>query len=91
MRKSFLIIFIATNCSFVLLHLYKQSQIIKYSYLKQKLDIEKTTLSKQKQELIHKSSMLHDRCRVKEFAQAQLGLKPVKISQIKKVTYDTNL
>lgn len=89
-RSTFIAIFIGTNLSFVLLHIHKQSQIIKLSYIKQKIEVEKLQLSKQKQELTHQLHTVHDRATVKQFAVNNLALKPVKISQVKKINNDTN-
>ncbi len=92
-RSSFITLFITINISLVLLHIHKQSQIIKFSYCKQKIELEKQALLKHKQELTSQLYSLHDRVQVKKFVQEnpQLKLKPVKIGQIKKLNYDTNL
>jgi|JI10StandDraft_1071094.scaffolds.fasta_scaffold129876_2 hypothetical protein len=86
-RSAFVAVFVSTNIAFVLLHLHKQSQIIKYSYEKQKIETEKNQLTKQKQELTHMLHTMHDRASVKYFAQNVLSkkLEPIKISQIKKI------
>lgn len=86
-RSAFVALFVSTNLAFVLLHLHKQSQIIKCSYEKQKIETEKNQLTKQKQELTHQLHTMHDRTSVKYFAQNTLSkkLEPMKISQIKKI------
>ena len=85
-RSAFVAIFVTTNLAFILLHLHKQSQIIKLSYVKQKIELEKIQLDKQKQELTHQLQTVHDRASVKQFATHKLELKPVKIGQIRKIT-----
>lgn len=90
-RSTFIAMFISTNIAFVLLHIHKQSQMIKLSYEKQKIEFEKAELSKQKQELTHQLYTMHDRTQVKQFAANNLTMKPVKISQIKKISHDTNI
>lgn len=90
-RSTFIAIFISTNVGFVLLHLHKQSQIIKLSYEKQKIEYEKAQLHKQQQELTHQLYTTHDRAQVKQFAANNLAMKPVKISQIKKINHDANI
>jgi cell division protein FtsL len=90
-RSLFITIFITANIAFIVLHLHKQSQIIKFSYEKQKIEYERRALAKQKQELTHQIYTLHDRGRVKEFAYKNLGMEPVKISQIKKIGNDASL
>lgn len=87
MKRSFLITFVVTNVFLVVLHLHKQSKIIKLSYLKQKNEHEKSNMLKTKQELTHELYTLHDRNSVKKFASNQLNMKPIQISQVKKL-YD---
>lgn len=90
-RPLFIAIFVGSNIGGILLHIHRQSQTIKLSYILQKLEGERQTFFKQKQELIHTLHTLHDRNFVKNYAQNTLGLKSVKISQIKKINHDTNL
>lgn len=68
-----------------MLHIHKQSQITKLSYIKQKIDNEIHTLEKRKCELTHDLQTVHDRTLVKQFAGTKLDLKPVKIAQIRKI------
>ena len=90
-QSTFITLFLVLNITLVLVHLYKQNQIIKLSYIKQKIELEKASLIKQKEALTHQLSIVHDRNQVKQFAQNTLGLKPVKISQIKKIDTNANL
>ena len=86
-RSLFIAVFIVINISLVVLHLQKQSRIIKLSYLKQKNEHEKSIALKNKQELTHQLYTLHDRDTVKKFAATKLGMKPIQISQVKRL-YD---
>ena len=90
-QSTFITLFLVLNITLVLVHLYKQNQIIKLSYIKQKMELERISLSKQKEALTHQLSIVHDRNQVKQFAQNTLGLKPVKISQIKKIDTNANV
>lgn len=90
-RSTFVVIFVSTNLAFVVLHIHKQSQIIKLSYVKQKIEMERADLDKRKRELTHDLQTVHDRGLVKQFAVNKLDLKPVKISQIKKISNDANI
>lgn len=90
-RSSFIALLITTNIALVLLHIHKQSQIIQLSFIKQKLESEKIVMAKQKEALTHQLYTMHDRATVKQFASTVLALKPVKISQIKKIRDDTNI
>ena len=86
MKKSaFLALFIATNLSFVLLHLHKQSQFIHLSYTKQKIEHETCILTKQKQELTHQLYTLYDRTRVLNFAKKELNMIQARVGQFKKI------
>lgn len=85
-RPTFLALFIGTNLAFIVMHIHKQSQIIKLSYVKQKIEMERADLDKTKRELTHDLQTIHDRALVKQFASNKLDLKPMKISQIKKIS-----
>ena len=90
MKKStFLALFIATNISFVLLHLHKQSQFIHLSYTKQKIELETSALAKQKQELTHQLYTLYDRARVLNYAKKELNMTQAKVGQFKKINPST--
>ncbi len=84
-RSTFVAIFVSANLAFVMLHIHKQSQVTKLSYVKQKIDTEIAALEKRKRELTHDLQTVHDRALVKQFAVNKLDLKPVKIAQIKKI------
>jgi len=88
---SFLTLFVGVQITGVLMQLYKQSQFIKLSYRKQRITLELAHTIKEKQEILHTIAMLHDATSVKKFAQEQLGLQPIALSQIKKVAYDLSL
>lgn len=90
-RSTFLALFICVNLAFVVVHIHKQSRFIRLSYVKQKSESEKEKLAKELQSLTLQVQTLHDRAQVRKFATDMLQLKPAKISQIKKINYDTNL
>ena len=85
-RSTFITIFVCTNLAFIVFHIHKQSQFTKLSYVKQKIENEIAVLEKRKCELTHDLQTVHDRSLVKQFAGNKLDLKPVKISQIKKIS-----
>lgn len=85
-RSTSVAIFASVNLAFILLHIHKQSQMIKLSYVKQKIELEKVALHKQKQELTHQLYTMHDRASVKQFATEKLKLGATKIGQVKKIT-----
>lgn len=90
-RSLFILIFIITNITFVLLLIHKQSQMIQLSYYKQKIELEKNILHRQKQELTFHIYQLNDRAHIKKIATTQLLLEPIKISQIKKIAHESNI
>lgn len=84
-KPTFLFLFIAANVGFVLLHLHKQSQFIQLSYTKQKIEMQATSLAKQKQELTHQLYMLYDRARILTYAKKELNMTQARVGQFKKV------
>ena len=90
-RSTSVAFFICINLVLVVAHIHKQSRFIRLSYIKQKSELEKDKLSKELQSLTLQAQTLHDRAQVRHFATNTLQLKPVKISQIKKIDYDTSL
>lgn len=88
-RSTFVAIFACSNLAMVLLHIHKHSKIIELSFTRQKLEVQKQALFKQKQELTHQLQALHSLRDVKQFALNELSLKPAKISQVKKMNHDT--
>ncbi|GMU19408.1 MAG: hypothetical protein AMXMBFR12_06000 [Candidatus Babeliales bacterium] len=90
-QSTFVTLFACCNLGMLLLHIHKQSKMIELSFTKQKLETQRITLLKQKQELTHQLHALHNLRDVKQFALNELALKPVKISQIKKIPHDTTI
>ncbi len=88
-RSSFIALFALSNVAMILLHIHKHSKIIELSFTKQKIESQRTALLKQKQELTHQRHALHNLRDVQQFATKELSLKPVKISQMKKINHDT--
>lgn len=88
-RSTFLTCAALINISLIIAHIYKQSSFIKLSYRKQKVERECEALNKQAQILTHSQITMHNNAQVKETALKH-GLKPIKISQIKKIEHDTN-
>jgi hypothetical protein len=88
---SFLTLFVGIQITGILMQLYKQSQFIKLSYRKQRIALELAHTIKEKQEILHTIAMVHDCTFVKKFAQEQLGLRPIALSQIKKVAHDLGI
>lgn len=82
-------LFVALQCSLVFVYIYQQSNWIKLSYAKQNHDNELKSLKKTKQELLHQlHTLASNKTAIKKFAVTELKMQKMKISQIKKITYD---
>ncbi len=85
-NKTFwLILFIAMQCLFIILHISKQSIWIKMSYTTQKYETAIKKLHEQKKELLHTLYELQNPKEIKRYAQEKLGMNPLKISAIKRI------
>lgn len=65
---------------------YQHNQIIKIMYEKRRLEVKKEQLAKQKIELQVRLCTLHDYTQTRSHASYQLGMKPLKLSQVVTVT-----
>lgn len=74
----------------IFFQIYKQSEVIKLSYKKQKLEHELAQLRIQKEQLIQNMYVSFDRVAVKKYASQKLALKPLKVNQIKKINYESH-
>ena len=84
-KLSFIILFISVNILIVFLHIHKQSQIIKLSYTNQKMKRELDQLEQKKEAFTHQLQALKNPSAIKEYAEQELDMKKIKLSQIKKV------
>lgn len=84
MKKTlFFTLFIVTHIGFFFLQINRQMQLVKESFNKQKNERTAVSLDQKKQELTNKLYALQNKSDIKEFAQQDLKLKPIKISQVK--------
>lgn len=81
----FILIFIAGNFILIFLQIFKQSEIIKLSYQKQRNEKLKSSLMQTKAKLEQQLYKLKDAKEVKNFAKNKLHMSEVKLSQIKKI------
>ncbi|PKN03212.1 hypothetical protein CVU75_03405 [Candidatus Dependentiae bacterium HGW-Dependentiae-1] len=70
-------------CIFLLIH--KSSQFIKESYKKQKIELIKNELAHSKELLTNQLYASKNPTEIKKFAQEQLNMQPIKISQLKRI------
>lgn len=87
-RSYFISIFVATHVFFIFFQIHKHSKIIRLSYQKQKSEQKQEQLTQTVQELTHQLYALKEKSSIKQFAQDMLGMKKIKLSQVKKL--DTN-
>lgn len=83
-QSRFLTIFITTNVLFILLHIHKHTQIVRYEYKKQELEQQINLLSNQKEQLLQTLCTLKSRESIYQYAQHQLNMRPLHLNQIKK-------
>jgi len=84
-KPTFIILFIGTNIFFIFVQVYKQSQVIKLSYQKQKNEAEKEALSQKKDDLTQQLYALKNRTSIKKYAQNKLNMRKINLKQIKKL------
>lgn len=82
-KGTFLSIFIVTHLLFIFLQIHKHMQFIKYSFAKQKYEKELQQVTHKKQELTNQLYAQQNRSTVKQYAQDQLGMKEIRLAQIK--------
>lgn len=88
-RPYFITIFLGTQVFLVFFQIHKHSKMIRLSYQKQKSEQRKEQLVQQVQSLTQQLYVLKEQSSVKQFAQEHLGMKKIKISQVKKLDTTT--
>ena len=84
-RPYFITIFVTTHIFFIFFQIHKHSKIIRLSYQKQKSEQKREQLVQRVQELTQQLYALKEQSSIKQFAQEMLGMKKIKLSQIKKI------
>lgn len=87
MKKNlFLSLFIITNIGFLFLQIRKQMLFIKESFRKQKHERTLAKLEQKKQEIEHAMYLAQNKQEIKQYAQDELHMKPIRLTQLKKVS-----
>lgn len=86
--RLFLALFVCIQIFFIFFHLHKQSSLIELAYQKQKNETVLAELIEQRKQLTHELQTLKNPSLVKKFAQEELHMEPIKMSALKKVSYD---
>ena len=84
-RSLFISLFCGAHIVAIVAHIHQQSQFTKGSFEKQKKETANQLLVKKKQELSNTLYALHNQTEIKKFACEKLNMKPIKLSQIKKL------
>lgn len=89
MRRSYFVFtFIATHIFFIFFQIHKHSKIIRLSYQKQKHEQKRERFTQRIQELTQQLYEMKKRSSIKAFAHSKLGMKKIRLSQIKKLNRD---
>jgi hypothetical protein len=84
-KLTFLFTVLGTQLLLVFLLIHKSGQFIKESYQKQKLELAKSELVHKKEIYTNQLYACKNPAIIKKFAQTELGMQPVKLSQIKRL------
>ena len=84
-RGYFITIFVTAHLLFIFLHIYKYNLNIKQSYAQQKQELHYEQLVHKKQRLTQELYALQNKTAIKQYAAKKLGLRPLKLSQIKRL------
>ncbi len=83
--KSFVVLFIAAQLLLIVTHIYKHSKKIDLLYSAQKHQLHHERLLVQRQHLMHQLTEHTDRARVAQYASDTLQMKPMQITQVKRI------
>lgn len=75
-------LFVVVNLGFLFLQIHKQSQFVKLSYGKQRLEKELGQLEKQRNDLVHRLYLQQSHKTVQKYATNKLGFQSTSVKQI---------
>lgn len=84
-KNSFIALIIITNISLLFLHIRKRMLFIKESFCKQKYEHTLAKLEQKKQEIEQALYVAQNKHEIKQYAQDILHMKPVRLTQLKKI------
>jgi hypothetical protein len=84
-QNQFITIFLAVNVVFIFLHIHKHVRFVQHSFEKQRYERMLAQLEKERDVLTNQLYTLQNRSDIKAFAQETLHLRPIALSQIKKL------
>ena len=84
-KLTFAFIFFGTHIAFIVFTIHKQNQFISLSYEKQKKEALRDELMEKQKQLTQQYHALTNPTYVKAFAQKQLSMEPVALTQVRKL------
>ncbi len=87
-KNLFLIFFITTNVGFFFLQIKKQMLFIKESFRKQKNERVLAMKEQEQQKLMNQLYTTQNKADIKQYAHHTLHMKPVQLTQVKKLDHD---
>lgn len=87
-KNQFIALFIVIHVGFIFLQIHKHMQFIKQSFLKQKNERLLAQLEQQHEDLTNRWYGLQNRTEIKNYAHNVLKLKPISLSQLKRLPHD---
>jgi hypothetical protein len=90
MKKTiFIALFITTHIGFLFLHIHKHMEFIRESFSKQKNEQLLTQTLQKKQAKENELYALRSKQEIKKEAREKLGLKPVSMTQLHRLSHET--
>ncbi len=87
-RKKYFVMTFMILLFFIFIKIYQHNLLIKLNYEKQRFEKKNSKLRKKKNELLVQYFKLKNQHRVKNVAQQDLGMQPIKLSQV--ITFTQN-
>lgn len=85
-KKRLCILFFGLNILLVLIHIHKQSLLVKWSFNEQRLEQQKILLIKQRNELLCQWQEVSSCNAIHNFAEKKLTMKPITMNQVKTIS-----
>ena len=84
-RRLFATVFISTHVLFVVLYIWQQSRVVRLSFENQSKERKIAELLRDKDRLSCQLLALNDHKNIKKFAETNLGMKHLKLAQLRKL------
>ncbi len=84
-RNTFAALFVATHVTFIFMHIYRQTLVVRETFRKQKNERTLELLTQRQQELTTQLCCLKNHMEIKRYAQQELGMQPITLKQVRRV------